>query len=206
MPRSATTVRSVQPENAAVIPISQSSTCARASHTTSCPCCVCSRIATWFPIVPVGTYSAASRPNTSAPRASSRFTVGSSPYTSSPTSAAAIAARIFAVGRVTVSLRKSIKFCSFIQSSRHHHPIKSSSSSNQVVVIIQSSRHSDAQRQNLRICICICCPSHRRPHQQPAENLIRSHPPTRSQLHSPALNDNQPSLLHIPQRLDRPPH
>ena len=108
MPRSAATVRSVHPENAAVIPISQSSTCARASHTTSCPCCVCSRIATWLPIVPVGSNSAASRPNISAARASRRFTVGSSPYTSSPTSASAIAFRIFAVGRVTVSLRRSI--------------------------------------------------------------------------------------------------
>jgi predicted nicotinamide N-methyase len=36
------------------------------------------------------------------------LTVGSSPYWSSPTAAAAIAARIAAVGRVTVSERRSI--------------------------------------------------------------------------------------------------
>src|SRR6267378_5183874 len=56
---------------------------------------------------PVGTNSAASFPKISAARVSSRFTVGSSPYTSSPTSAAAIAARISAEGRVNVSLRNS---------------------------------------------------------------------------------------------------
>ena len=43
-----------------------------------------------------------------------RFTVGSSPYTSSPTSAAAIAIRISGVGRVTVSDRKSIKSTSSV--------------------------------------------------------------------------------------------
>jgi hypothetical protein len=59
-------------------------------------------------MVPVGTKIAASRPKTSAARASNLFTVGSSPYTSSPTSAAAIVARIAAVGFVTVSLRRSI--------------------------------------------------------------------------------------------------
>ena len=41
-------------------------------------------------------------------RASSALTVGSSPATSSPTSAAAIAARMAGVGLVTVSLRRSI--------------------------------------------------------------------------------------------------
>ena len=50
----------------------------RASHITSCPCCVCRRIAIWFPIVPVGTKIEASRPNTSAASFSSLFTVGSS--------------------------------------------------------------------------------------------------------------------------------
>src|SRR5215469_2128934 len=59
-------------------------------------------------MVPVGTNSASSRPKIAAARFSNRFTVGSSPYTSSPTSAAAIAARISGVGRVTVSERKSI--------------------------------------------------------------------------------------------------
>src|SRR5580704_9896843 len=56
---------------------------------------------------PVGTNRAACFPKISAARFSNRFTVGSSPYTSSPTSASAIARRISTVGRVTVSLRKS---------------------------------------------------------------------------------------------------
>src|SRR2546427_52199 len=58
---------------------------------------------------PVGTNSAASLPKISAARFSSRLTVGSSPYTSSPTSASAMARRIAAVGRVTVSDRRSTK-------------------------------------------------------------------------------------------------
>src|SRR6266702_3140845 len=58
-----------------------------------------------FPMHPVGTNSAASFPKISAARRSKRLTVGSSPYTSSPTSASAMARRISAVGRVTVSLR-----------------------------------------------------------------------------------------------------
>src|ERR671935_63033 len=46
----------------------------------------------------------------SAARFSRRFTVGSSPYWSSPTSASAIARRIAGVGRVNVSLRSSMLF------------------------------------------------------------------------------------------------
>ena len=45
---------------------------------------------------------------TPAMRSCSALTVGSSPKTSSPTSAAAMAARMASVGRVTVSLRRSI--------------------------------------------------------------------------------------------------
>ena len=47
-------------------------------------------------------------PAAPATSASSALTLGSSPNTSSPTGAAAIAARIAAVGRVMVSLRKSV--------------------------------------------------------------------------------------------------
>ena len=61
-----------------------------------------------LPIEPDGTNSAASRPKTSAARACSRLTVGSSRNTSSPTSASAMARRIAAEGRVTVSERRSI--------------------------------------------------------------------------------------------------
>src|SRR5581483_8408972 len=67
--------------------------------------------ATWLPMVPEATKSAASLPNRSAARASRRFTVGSSSKTSSPTSAAAIAARMAGVGVVTVSERRSTMSC-----------------------------------------------------------------------------------------------
>src|SRR5918999_2302072 len=50
---------------------------------------------------------AASFPVSSAARSCSRFTVGSSPYQSSPTSASAIARRIRSEGFVTVSDRRS---------------------------------------------------------------------------------------------------
>ena len=65
-------------------------------------------IAAWFAIVPVGKNSAASFPSSSATRASRRRVVGSPSRWSSPTSAAAMAWRMAAVGRVTVSLRRSI--------------------------------------------------------------------------------------------------
>src|SRR5215210_24623 len=52
---------------------------------------------------------AASLPRSSATYSSRRLTVGSSPKTSSPTAAPAIARRIPSVGFVTVSLRRSIK-------------------------------------------------------------------------------------------------
>src|SRR5437868_13425845 len=53
---------------------------------------------------------AASFSKISAARSCKRLTVGSSPYTSSPTSAAAIARRISGVGFVTVSDLRSIMF------------------------------------------------------------------------------------------------
>ena len=62
---------------------------------------------TRFAIVPLGTKSAASLPRRSAAISSRRLTVGSSPKTSSPTSAAAMALRMDGVGRVIVSDRSS---------------------------------------------------------------------------------------------------
>src|ERR1700761_6825183 len=62
--------------------------------------------------VPLGKNRPASFPARSATVACKRKTVGSSPQTSSPTSAADMAASIGGVGRVTVSLRKSIMVCS----------------------------------------------------------------------------------------------
>src|SRR3954451_25269098 len=81
--------------------------CCRAPATTAVPAAASSRRASWFPIVPDGTYSAAGLPTRSAKASCKALTVGSSPYTSSPTSASAIALRISAVGRVTVSERRS---------------------------------------------------------------------------------------------------
>ena len=60
-----------------------------------------------LPIVPEGTNTAASLPTAAAARSSSAITVGSSPQTSSPTSAVAITRRIASVGRVKVSERNS---------------------------------------------------------------------------------------------------
>src|SRR5687767_8150719 len=59
--------------------------------------------------VPVGTKRAASKPSISAICACSALTLGSSPNTSSPSGAASMASRIAAVGRVTVSLRRSTR-------------------------------------------------------------------------------------------------
>ncbi len=85
-------------------------TCDDASAATRCPLPVqWSRRPTWFAIVPVGRNIPASMPVISAARSSSRFTVGSSPYQSSPTSASAIARRIAADGLVTVSERRSTR-------------------------------------------------------------------------------------------------
>jgi len=58
--------------------------------------------------VPLGKNNAVSKPKRSATTPWSSLTVGSSPYTSSPTGAAAIAARMPGEGWVTVSLRRSI--------------------------------------------------------------------------------------------------
>src|SRR5439155_13015199 len=59
-------------------------------------------------MVPEGTNSAASFPSTCAAISCRRLTQGSSPKTSSPTSASAMARRMPAEGLVTVSLRRSI--------------------------------------------------------------------------------------------------
>src|SRR5919199_1409901 len=82
--------------------------CVRSSAIRSAPGRVSTRSAIWFAIVAVGRKSAASCPSSSAARRCSSFTVGSSRSCSSPTSAAAIAARISGVGRVAVSERRSI--------------------------------------------------------------------------------------------------
>src|SRR5262245_65335611 len=82
-----------------------------ASHNSSSPGCVWALIAIWLDIVPDGTYRAASLPKYAATLSCNLWTVGSSLNTSSPTSAAAMKARIAGVGRVTVSLRRSTNGC-----------------------------------------------------------------------------------------------
>ena len=58
-------------------------------------------------MVPEGRKTAASLPSSAATRDWSALTVGSSPRCSSPTSAAAMASRMAALGLVTVSLLRS---------------------------------------------------------------------------------------------------
>ncbi len=107
-PRSPVQVRMVTPKNAPCAPSSARAMCADDSQSTSCPGATRERTARRLAIDPVGVKRAASLPNSPATCSSSARTVGSSPYTSSPTSARAIAARIPSVGLVTVSLRRSI--------------------------------------------------------------------------------------------------
>src|ERR1043166_9316140 len=85
--------------------------CESRSRTTSWPACVCATTETRLPIVPEATKTAASLPSRAAAIASSRCTVGSSPHTSSPTSARAMASRISGVGSVSVSERRSTMSC-----------------------------------------------------------------------------------------------
>src|SRR5690606_25866566 len=78
------------------------------SASRTSPGSVFSLVATRLHIVPLGRNSAASLPSRAAQRSSRRLTVGSLPRRSSPTSAAAIAARMAALGRVSVSLASGI--------------------------------------------------------------------------------------------------
>src|SRR4249919_2665926 len=108
--RSPWTVRYAIPDSTAALITSVEATCDMGSAATRCPGPEkCSRSAIWFAIVPVGTYNAASLPVSSAARSWRRWTVGSSPNQSSPTSASAIALRIEADGLVTVSERRSTR-------------------------------------------------------------------------------------------------
>ena len=86
-------------------------TWAPSCRSTSSPRPVLTNTPIWLVIVPDGAYRAASLPRRSATYSSRRLIVGSSPKTSSPRGASDIARRIPSVGRVTVSLRRSIKVC-----------------------------------------------------------------------------------------------
>ena len=96
------------PEWTAGPPSSEMKTWQFSSPISSSPSSVWRRIAIWFAIVAVGTKIASSWPSRRAPRSSSSLTDGSSRRCSSPTAAAAIAARMPEVGRVAVSERRSI--------------------------------------------------------------------------------------------------
>src|SRR5437867_9570853 len=85
--------------------------CESRSSTTSRPGSVWLNTEMRLPCVPDATNRPASLPVRSAAMASSRFTVGSSSHTSSPTSARAIASRISGVGSVSVSERRSTTSC-----------------------------------------------------------------------------------------------
>src|SRR5438270_13988640 len=67
-----------------------------------------------LPIVPLGTKVAASLPIREAATSRSRFVVGSSPNTSSPSVDSTIARRISGVGMVTVSERRSMNATSLL--------------------------------------------------------------------------------------------
>ena len=108
-PRGEVQVRMVTPPKAPCAPSSARAMWADDSHSTSWPGATRDRTASRLASDPVGVNNAASCPNSAATRSWRALTVGSSPYTSSPTSAAAIAARISSVGRVTVSLRRSMR-------------------------------------------------------------------------------------------------
>src|SRR4051794_41569453 len=91
--------------------------CDRDGHNTSVPGRDITRNAIWFAIVPDGVYNAASVPSAAAASDCKRLTVGSSPYSSSPTSESAIARRISGVGVVNVSLRSSMDLPTLIDAS-----------------------------------------------------------------------------------------
>src|SRR6267143_6433144 len=89
-------------------------TCESKSSTTSWPGRVCVTTETRLPCVPAVTKSPAGLPSRCAASASRRRTVGSSPQTSSPTSARAMASRISGVGSVSVSDRRSTMSCTWL--------------------------------------------------------------------------------------------
>ena len=99
--------RVVAPTTTAWPPASSKTVCDSASAMISPPRGTWAIRLTRLPIVPLATKRPASLPVSSAARSSRAMTVGSSPKTSSPSSASAIARRISGEGCVTVSERRS---------------------------------------------------------------------------------------------------
>ncbi len=100
--------RAISPANTAGPPSSERRMCESSSAISSSPGSPRTRKAISLAMVAVGTKTASSCARISAIRDSRSLTVGSSRICSSPTSAAAIAARMPGVGRVAVSDRRSI--------------------------------------------------------------------------------------------------
>src|SRR3990172_3597776 len=84
--------------------------CALSPTIASVPRGQCTRVAMRLLCVPLGVRSAASFPSIFAAISCNWLTLGSSPNTSSPSSADAMASRMSAEGSVTVSLLRSITF------------------------------------------------------------------------------------------------
>src|SRR5262245_36358068 len=109
-------------------------------------------------MVPEGTNRAASLPSSAATRSSRRLSVGSSLKTSSPTSAEAIAARIPAVGRVTVSLRRSIKLSGMVgpglrlvEALQIPAPVGAAQADDAVVDVLEAHHHGRVDRLELAV-------------------------------------------------------
>src|SRR6266849_1272176 len=96
------------PESSPGPPLSKWIRCEVRSASTSSPGRVCTLTAISLHMVPEGRKTAASLPRRSATISWSRFTVGSSPFCSSPTSASHMKRRMSGVGLVRVSLKRSI--------------------------------------------------------------------------------------------------
>jgi hypothetical protein len=106
-PFGADQVRVEMPPSPAAAPISKLTTWALTSQSSSSPWGTRSCRPIWLAMEPVGVKTAASLPKSAAASASRALTDGSSPYTSSPTSALVMAASMAGVGLVTVSERRS---------------------------------------------------------------------------------------------------
>ena len=96
------------PPKADIPPASYKKVWAKCPNITSSPLSQCDKTPTRLAIVPLGTNNEDSIPISSAAMGSSSFIVGSSEKTSSPNFAWLIAFFIPSVGRVTVSLLRSI--------------------------------------------------------------------------------------------------
>ena len=166
--------------------------CACACRKTSSPRRVSARTAAWLHIVPEGKYRPASLPSSPAAYSCRRMTVGSSPRTSSPTSASSMARRISADGRVTVSLRRSIVFMSpFWSGARRATPVAAKAT--RAAGAAPLRRRGDGGEAGVL----------RLPRGAPPADCREGHPGRRHSALEP-IAGQQPGE-HVPQRDDREP-